>query len=90
MEFKKWGFYLNETLKGQSNEILYPQFFSSFEQACATDQWVKMFSFLVSFSPRYSYFSVEKTDSAQYDTARSQKKKFSWDFAAKIKNVALF
>ena len=51
---------LKPILKGQSNEILYPQFFSSFEQACATDQWVKMFSFLVSFSPRYSYFNVEK------------------------------
>ena len=28
-------------LKGQSNEIFDPQFFSSFEPAWATDQWVK-------------------------------------------------
>ena len=32
---------------------------------------VKIFSILVSFSPRYLYFSVEKTDYPQYDTARS-------------------
>ena len=44
-------------LKGQSNEIFDPQFFSSFEPAWATDQWVKIFSILVSFSPRYSYLS---------------------------------
>ena len=42
------------TLKGQSNEIFDPQFFSSFEPAGATYQWVKIVSFLVSFSPRYS------------------------------------
>ena len=59
-------------LKGQSNEIFDPQFFSSFEPAWATDQWVKTVSLLVLFSPRYSYFSIEKTDSAQYHTARSQ------------------
>ena len=52
-------------LKGKSNEILYPQFFSSFDSVGATDQWYKIFSFLVSFSPRYSHFSVAKTDSAQ-------------------------
>ena len=44
-------------LKGQSNEIFDPQYFSSFEPAWATDQWVKTVWFLVSFSPRYSYFS---------------------------------
>ena len=46
-----------EGLKGQSNEIFDPQFLSSFEPAWAFDQWVKIFSFLVSFSPRYSSFS---------------------------------
>ena len=43
-------------LKGQSNEIFDTQFFSSFEPAWATDQWVKIVLFLVSFSPRYSNF----------------------------------
>ena len=47
-------------LKGQSNEIFDPQFFSSFEPTWATDQWVKIVSFLVSFLPRYSNFSVKK------------------------------
>ena len=49
-------------LKGQSNEIFEPQFFSSFEPAWATDQCIKIVSFLVSFSPRYSNF---------YETTRS-------------------
>ena len=44
------------SLKGQSNEIFDPQFFSSFEPAWPTDQWVKIVLFLVSFSLRYSYF----------------------------------
>ena len=44
-------------IKGQSNEIFDPQFFSSFQPVWATDQWVKTVSFLFSFSPRYSYFS---------------------------------
>ena len=35
---------------GQSNEIFKPQFFSSFEPAPATDQWVKIFSVLVKIS----------------------------------------
>ena len=43
-------------LKGQSNEIFDLQFFSSFEPAWATDQWVKIFSILVKFSPSYSNF----------------------------------
>ena len=58
--FVKWGRFSEKlpiTLKGQSNEIFDPQFFSSFEPAWATDQWVKTVWFLVSFSPRYSYFS---------------------------------
>ena len=61
-------------LKGQSNEIFDPQFFASFEPAWATDQWDKIVWWLCSFSPIYSNFSIEKTDSAQYDTALSQKK----------------
>ena len=65
---------VNLELKRQSNEILVPQFFSSFKPAWATDQRVKIFSNLVSFSLRYSKFSIENTDSAQYDTARSQNK----------------
>ena len=44
-------------LKGQSNQIFDLQFFSSFEPAWATDQWVKTVSFLVQFLLRYSYFS---------------------------------
>ena len=44
-------------LKGQSNQIFDHQFFSSFEPAWATDQCVKIVWFLVSLSPRYSYFS---------------------------------
>ena len=47
-------------LKGQSNEIFDPQFFSSFEPAWATDQWVKTVSLLVLFSPRYSYLASKK------------------------------
>ena len=61
-------------LLGQSSEIFDPPFFSSFEPAWTTDYWVKIFSNFVSFSPRYSKFSIEKTDSAQYHTALSQKK----------------
>ena len=34
-------------LKGQSNEIFDLQFFSSFELALGTDQWVKIFLNLV-------------------------------------------
>ena len=44
-------------LKGQSNEIFDLNFFSSFEPACATDQWVKTFSILVKFSLSYSNFN---------------------------------
>ena len=38
-----------------------------------SDQWVKIFSFFVLFSPRYSNFSIEITDFAQNHTARSKK-----------------
>ena len=63
-----------QMLKGQSNEIFDPQFFSSFKLVWATDQRDKIFSNFVSFSLRYSQVSIEKTDSAQYHTALSQKK----------------
>ena len=43
-------------LKGQSNEIFGHQFFSSFEPAWATDQWVKIFSILNEISRIYSNF----------------------------------
>ena len=43
-------------LKGQSNEIFDLQFFSSIEPAWYTDQWFKIFSILVKFSPSYSNF----------------------------------
>ena len=43
-------------LKDQSNEIFDLQFFSSFEPALATDQWVKIFSNLVKNSQSYSNF----------------------------------
>ena len=45
---KTWG-----ELKGQSNEIFDPQFYSSFEPAWATDQCIQMFSILISFSKSY-------------------------------------
>ena len=61
-------------LKVQSNEIFDPQFFSSFKLAWATDQRVKIFLNLISFSPRYSKFSIEKTDSAKHHSALSKKK----------------
>ena len=44
------------TVKGQCNEIFDHQFFSSFEPAMATDQWVKIVWFFISFSLRYSNF----------------------------------
>ena len=46
----------NHALKGQSNEIFYLQFFSSFKPAWATDQWVEIFLILVQFSPSYLNF----------------------------------
>ena len=51
------------SLKGQSNEIFDLQFFSPFEPAWSTDQWVKIFLIVVWFSLTYSNFSIEKTDS---------------------------
>ena len=45
------------SLKRQSYEIFDLQFFSSFKPAWTTDQWVKIFSFWVSFLPRYQNFS---------------------------------
>ena len=39
---KHLNIYFIRILKGQSNEIFYPQYFPSFEPACATDQWVKI------------------------------------------------
>ena len=55
-------------LKGQSNEIFDPQFFSSFEPVWVTNQWVKIFLILVEILLRYSNFSVEKSDSPGYHT----------------------
>ena len=43
-----------DSLKGQSNEIFDPQFFSSFETALSTHQWVKIFAILVKNSQSYS------------------------------------
>ena len=90
IHFTIHGFVQFTLLKEQSNEIFDPQFFSSFELVWATDQWVKIFSNLVSFLPRYSKFSIEKTDYAQYHTARSQTKISSQNISAKMKIVALF
>ena len=45
--------------EGQSNEIFDLQFFSSFEPALASDQWVKIFSILVKNSQSYSNFKSE-------------------------------
>ena len=56
-------------LKGQSNEILDTQFFSSFEPAWATDQWVNIVSFLgLVFAEILEFFR----SSVQYHTTRSQ------------------
>ena len=52
--------------KGTVLQHFLPHLFSSFEQAWATDQWVKTLSNMVLFSPRYSYVCVEKTDCTQY------------------------
>ena len=41
---------------GPSKEIFDPHFFSSFEPAWATDQWVKIVSILVKISQSYSNF----------------------------------
>ena len=55
-------------------------FFSSFEPAWATDQWVKILSILVKFSLSYSNFCIEKTDCPlpsahmQFHTAGSKEK----------------
>ena len=68
-------------IKGTVQQDFRPPVFSSFQPAWATDQWVKIFSYLVLFSPRYSNFNCEKTDSPGYDTPRSQKKKFNLSFA---------
>ena len=46
-------------LKGQSNEIFDQQFFSSFEPALATGQWVKKNSNLVKNSQSYLNFKPE-------------------------------
>ena len=77
-------------LKGQSNEIFDPQFISSFVPIWAPDKQAKVYSNSVSISLRYSNFSIEKTDSAQYPTVQIKKKKLSWNISAKIKIVALF
>ena len=60
--------------KGQSNEIFDPQYFSSFEPAWATDQWVKYFRIWFSFHRKNSKLSIKNTDSAQYHTALSLNK----------------
>ena len=52
---------LTQTLKGQSNEILDPQFISSFKPIWAPDKQAKVFSNFVSISLRYSNFSIEKS-----------------------------
>ena len=45
------------TVMGQSNKIFDLHFFSSFEPAWVTDQWVKIFTILVEFLPSYSNFT---------------------------------
>ena len=76
-------------LKGQSNEIVALQFFSTFEPVWGTGQWVKMFSNLVQFSRSYSKFRFKKTDSLGYDTPGSKKNCIlGLQYVALIKNVA--
>ena len=64
-------------LKGQSNEIFYLQFLSSFELAWATDQWPRVtnVSIFAKFLPVFANVSI-KTDSPhpQYHTGGSQRK----------------
>ena len=56
-------------LKGQSNEIFDPHFFSSFEPVWATDQWVKIFLFWFRFCrdiyifPEFQFSSLENFSS---------------------------
>ena len=55
-------------LKGTVQQDFDLQFFSSFEPAWATDQWVKIVSFFVFvFAKIFNFFRI----SAQYHTARS-------------------
>ena len=58
MQYAAYCVYLADTLKGQSYEIDL-QFFSSFEQSLATDQWVKIFSILIKNSQSYLNFKSE-------------------------------
>ena len=46
-----------EKFKGTVQRDFWPPVFSLFEPAWSTDQWVKIFSNLVKFSPSYSNFS---------------------------------
>ena len=48
-----WSLSLLSLFTGQSNEIFYLQFFSSFKPARSTDQLLKIFSILVKFLLRY-------------------------------------
>ena len=56
----QYNHFYNSTLKRQSNDVIFDsQFFSSFKLVWATDQGVKIFSNLVSFSQRYSKVSIK-------------------------------
>ena len=63
-------------LKGQSNEIFDPQFFSSFGPIWAPDKQAKTFLNSVSISLRYSNFSIcisiSKKNISNYEKNRSK------------------
>ena len=48
---------INTNIKGTVQRDFRPPVFSLFKPAWATDQWVKIFSILISFSLSYSNFS---------------------------------
>ena len=62
------AFSLSYCLKGIVQQDFRPLFFSLFESAYATDQWVKIFLIFVQISLSYSNFRLKKTDSLGCDT----------------------
>ena len=76
------------TLKGQTNEIFYLQFFSSFESTwVTTDQWVKIFWFWLrlrrGLGSKKWFSDPEEIDSPGYVTPKS-------DFELKFESLLDF
>ena len=62
---------MGQWVNGTVQQGFQPLFFSLFESARATDQWVKIFSILVKILRSSSNFRYKKTDSRGYDTPGS-------------------